>query len=175
MLYESDEEEDAIDDYIYDMLNEKSDNSSQLKQGPIQHKMKQLEKSLLGTDESDLLILRAMEENELDEKYDRFAAKRDAELEERLKRVQDYAPQDSKCTNSDKPKGSVPKAILSEDLYDETDDWCCVCNEDATIECDGCEDDNKFCKECFFQTHRSEFADYEATQHKSRKYQKRRS
>lgn len=48
-----------------------------------------------------------------------------------------------------------------------------ICNEDAVIECEGCdEEDNKYCKECFFHTHKSEFADYEATKHKSKRYQK---
>lgn len=46
-----------------------------------------------------------------------------------------------------------------------------ICNDDATVECLGCEDDNKYCKECFFHTHKSESADYEATKHKSRPYQ----
>ncbi|KAG1180836.1 hypothetical protein G6F36_010302 [Rhizopus arrhizus] len=169
MLYESDEEEDAIDDYIYDMLNEST--PTEARQGPVQHKMKQLESILTGSsldmDESDALIQRVIEENRLDEKYEQFTAKRDEDFEKRVKDLQNHSfPQDSTFTMSDKPKGSVPKALQPKDLYDETEDWCCVCNEDATIECDGCEDDNKFCKECFFQTHRSEFADYEATKHK---------
>ncbi|KAG1175902.1 hypothetical protein G6F70_001927 [Rhizopus microsporus] len=178
MLYETDDEEDAIDDYIYGVLTQ-----SEPQQGRIQQKMKQIEDILLGpdnpieSDESDALIKKAIEENRLDEKYQQFTAKRDTELQERLKNIQNYVPSSSSTSCSavigDKPVGSVPKAISTKDLYDETDDWCCVCNEDAIIECEGCEDDNKYCTECFFQTHRSEFADYEATKHKSKKYQKR--
>lgn len=128
MLYESDEEEDAIDDYIYDMLNEST--PTEARQGPVQHKMKQLESILTGSsldmDESDALIQRAIEENRLDEKYEQFAAKRDEDFEKRVKDLQNHSfPQDSTFTMSDKPKGSVPKALQLKDVYDETEDWCC--------------------------------------------------
>lgn len=48
-----------------------------------------------------------------------------------------------------------------------------ICNEDATVECEDCDDeDSKYCTECYFHTHRSESADYEATKHKSKPYRK---
>lgn len=130
MLYETDDEEDAIDDYIYGVLTQ-----SEPQQGRIQQKMKQIEDILLGpdnpieSDESDALIKKAIEENRLDEKYQQFTAKRDTELQERLKNIQNYVPSSSSTSCSavigDKPVGSVPKAISTKDLYDETDDWCC--------------------------------------------------
>ncbi|ORE03028.1 hypothetical protein BCV72DRAFT_252114 [Rhizopus microsporus var. microsporus] len=131
MLYETDDEEDAIDDYIYGVLTQ---SEPQSQQGPIQQKMKQIEDillgpdNLIGSDESDALIKKAIEENRLDEKYQQFTAKRDTELQERLKNIQNYVPSSSTSCSAaigDKPVGPVPKAISTEDLYDETDDWCC--------------------------------------------------
>ncbi|KAL7329683.1 hypothetical protein PS15p_204739 [Mucor circinelloides] len=171
MLQDSDEEEDAIDDYIYGVLDDKKD--------MIQEKMDGFQRAFMGqdqfigTDESDELIKKLQQENALDAKYKQFTHKRDEDLEKRYHALKKDAPSFSNTTYSDssKPKGSVPKPLTNTDLHDEMDDWCCICNDDATVECLGCEDDNKYCRECFFHTHKSESADYEATKHKSRPYQ----
>ncbi|EPB86232.1 hypothetical protein HMPREF1544_06960 [Mucor circinelloides 1006PhL] len=171
MLQDSDEEEDAIDDYIYGVLDDKKD--------MIQEKMDGFQRAFMGqdqfigTDESDELIKKLQQENALDAKYEQFIHKRDEDLEKRYHALKKDAPSFSNTTYSDssKPKGSIPKPLTNTDLHDEMDDWCCICNDDATVECLGCEDDNKYCRECFFHTHKSESADYEATKHKSRPYQ----
>ncbi|CAO3645505.1 unnamed protein product [Mucor fragilis] len=173
MLQDSDEEEDAIDDYIYGVLDDKKD--------MVQEKMDGFQKAFMGdsdpfigTDESDELIKRLQQENALDAKYEQFTRNKDQDLEKRYHALKKDAPSFSNTTAYDdtsKPKGSIPKPLASTDLHDEIDDWCCICNDDATVECLGCEDDNKYCKECFFHTHKSESADYEATKHKSRPYQ----
>ncbi|CEP16562.1 hypothetical protein [Parasitella parasitica] len=169
MLQDSDEEEDAIDAYIYGVLDDKKD--------MVQEKMDGFQKAFLGgdefvgTDESEELIKKLQQENALDAKYEQFARERDSDLEKRYHGLKKDAPSFSNAQNDEnKPKGSAPKPLTTTDLHDEIDDWCCICNDDATIECLGCEDDNKYCKECFFHTHHSEFADYEATKHKSRPY-----
>ncbi|KAG1078319.1 hypothetical protein G6F42_024325 [Rhizopus arrhizus] len=171
MLQDSDEEEDAIDDYIYGVLDDKKD--------MIQEKMDGFQRAFMGqdqfigTDESDELIKKLQQENALDAKYEQFIHKRDEDLEKRYHALKKDAPSFSNTTYSDssKPKGSIPKPLTNTDLHDEMDDWGCICNDDATVECLGCEDDNKYCRECFFHTHKSESADYEATKHKSRPYQ----
>ncbi|CAO3581544.1 unnamed protein product [Absidia cylindrospora] len=51
------------------------------------------------------------------------------------------------------------------------DDWCCVCNEDAVIECDDCDND-RFCRQCFYDGHQSDMADYGFSKHRAKKYTK---
>ncbi|CAO3614602.1 unnamed protein product [Mucor hiemalis] len=182
MLQDSDDEDDAINDYIYSVLEESSSPKG-VKAQNIQEKMDGFQKIFMGsendpvgTDETDALIKRLQQENALDAKYEQFSQSRDNDMEERYNALRKDAPNFSGLeysnNNGDRPKGPVPKPLQKEDLHDEMDDWCCICNDDAKIECEGCEDDNKYCKECFFHTHKSEFADYEATKHKSKRYQK---
>ncbi|KAI9012122.1 hypothetical protein CLU79DRAFT_770628 [Phycomyces nitens] len=155
-------------------------------------KLDSLEAAFLGTqaasgsldDESHALIRRIQEESALDEKYAVFSKKRDEDLEERYKALQkdcNFSSHDNDDTllptnpktqvNSGKPRGSVPSAFTMDEIYSETDDWCCMCNDDASIICRGCDDD-KYCKKCFYEGHRGEMADYEATLHVSEKWSK---
>lgn len=125
MLQDSDEEEDAIDDYIYGVLDDKKD--------MIQEKMDGFQRAFMGqdqfigTDESDELIKKLQQENALDAKYEQFIHKRDEDLEKRYHALKKDAPSFSNTTYSDssKPKGSIPKPLTNTDLHDEMDDWCC--------------------------------------------------
>jgi hypothetical protein len=125
MFQESDEEEDAIDDYIYSMLGQE-------KQHSIQEKMDAFQEAFVGsdgihdTDESAALIRQLQEENALDAKYEQFTKKRDDDLEKRYLELKKDAPTSfSLHDSSNKPRGSIPKPIATEDLHDEMDDWCC--------------------------------------------------
>lgn len=124
MLQDSDEEEDAIDDYIYGVLDDKKD--------MIQEKMDGFQKAFLGndyyvgTDERDELIKKLQQENTLDAKYEQFTKQRDADLEKRYLELKKDAPFFSNIKYEDnKPKGSIPKPLANTDLHDEIDDWCC--------------------------------------------------
>ncbi|KAI8060672.1 uncharacterized protein B0P05DRAFT_557793 [Gilbertella persicaria] len=166
MLNESD------DDDIYDMLDSKQDRQLYCS---LNDNIDHLQETFLGketynTDESHELIQRVQQEAALDHRYDQFTQQRDKALEQRYLDLKKNAPNVSTTSNSTKPKGIIPKPLGKDDLHDEMNDWCCICNDDATIECLGCEDDNTYCKPCFVYTHLSEAADYEATKHKSRPY-----
>ncbi|KAG0336558.1 hypothetical protein BG004_008001 [Podila humilis] len=51
------------------------------------------------------------------------------------------------------------------------DDWCCICNEDATWTCSGCDNDN-YCEECFRDTHIGPDSDWELRKHRPRPFVK---
>ncbi|KAF9578066.1 hypothetical protein BGW38_006348 [Lunasporangiospora selenospora] len=51
------------------------------------------------------------------------------------------------------------------------DDWCCICNEDATWSCPGCDDDN-YCEACFRECHVGPDADWEMKRHRPRAFVK---
>ncbi|KAJ3185151.1 hypothetical protein HDU87_002718 [Geranomyces variabilis] len=53
------------------------------------------------------------------------------------------------------PLGPPPRAPSLEDFADPEDDderWCCVCSDDATVECEICDHD-KYCASCFRKEH----------------------
>ncbi|KAL7272701.1 hypothetical protein RUND412_004482 [Rhizina undulata] len=56
-------------------------------------------------------------------------------------------------------------------LVDETDTWCCICNEDAEYRCSGCENDI-YCAACLYQFHTGPDSGYEERRHKWTKYTK---
>ncbi|KAI5798993.1 hypothetical protein EDC01DRAFT_716746 [Geopyxis carbonaria] len=65
-----------------------------------------------------------------------------------------------------KPKYTIaPKEVG----MDETDTWCCICNEDAEYRCSGCDNDI-YCSECLFEAHTGPDAGYEERRHKWTKY-----
>jgi hypothetical protein len=120
MLQDSDD--DAIDDYIYGILDSSSGDK-------IQEKMGGFQKIFLGSesadDESIALIRKLQEENALDEKYKHFTKSRDEDMEQRYNALKKDPPTFSTNDSTDRPKGSVPKPLQSDDLHDEMDDWCC--------------------------------------------------
>jgi hypothetical protein len=136
MFQEGDDEDDALDDYIYSILGENG------KQDSIQEKMDGFQRAFMGsdgmhdTDESAALIRQLQEENALDAKYEQFTKKRDDDLEKRYLELKKDAPSFSSGSYNDsssKPKGSVPKPFATEDLHDEMDDWCCKLNPYQSI------------------------------------------
>ncbi|KAJ3302757.1 Abscission/NoCut checkpoint regulator [Kappamyces sp. JEL0829] len=48
--------------------------------------------------------------------------------------------------------GKAPPPVKKEDLIDETDGWCCICNEDGAVTCAECDDD-VYCLSCFREGH----------------------
>ncbi|KAI8374858.1 hypothetical protein BD560DRAFT_393440 [Blakeslea trispora] len=145
--------EDLLEeDLLGDEFNQSKDQLDAITQAFVGHET---------TDEVDELMKRVYQEQALDQKYSQFNQQRDEQLEKRrleLKKSIDWTP------SNNKPKGKIPTPFFKQE--DEVDDWCCICNEDAVVECFDCEDG--FCKGCFHYTHRSASADYEATKHKSR-------
>ncbi|KAI1304674.1 hypothetical protein EDD11_005074 [Mortierella claussenii] len=51
------------------------------------------------------------------------------------------------------------------------DNWCCICNEDATWTCPGCDNDN-YCDACFRESHVGPDADWEMKKHRPRPFVK---
>ncbi|KAF9406658.1 hypothetical protein BGZ94_003012 [Podila epigama] len=49
------------------------------------------------------------------------------------------------------------------------DDWCCICNEDATWTCPGCDDDH-YCDACFRESHIGPDSDWEMRKHRPRPF-----
>lgn len=75
-------------------------------------------------------------------------------LEEAKLPNSDLTPEEKEYVESIKPTGDT------EELP-----WCTICNEDATIRCDGCDGD-LFCRGCFKEIHDDE--EYRA--HKTKPY-----
>lgn len=67
----------------------------------------------------------------------------------------DLTPEEKEFVNSCKP----------EEGHEELP-WCCICNEDATIRCVGCDGD-LFCKPCFNEIHAN---DEEYREHETKRY-----
>ncbi|KAK6330313.1 hypothetical protein TWF730_004806 [Orbilia blumenaviensis] len=60
-----------------------------------------------------------------------------------------------------------------DDLMDDIENWCCICNEDAVVKCLGCDGD-LYCNECFNEGHRGKDAPYDMKQHKALAYNKKK-
>ncbi|CAZ84472.1 unnamed protein product [Tuber melanosporum] len=67
-----------------------------------------------------------------------------------------------------KPK---PHLMAAKPGDDETDTWCCICNDDAEYKCSGCENDI-YCASCLYESHTGPDAGYEERRHKWTKYTK---
>ncbi|KAI9489782.1 hypothetical protein BDB00DRAFT_841375 [Zychaea mexicana] len=136
-------------------------------------------------DESNELLKQVQDQVTVEKKYAHLDKQRDLDLEQRYLAFKQDRPLFSTATPSSSPAssstspltatttgaklpGPPPKPIQDDEFHDEMDDWCVICNEDATIECKGCEND-RFCDRCFYDGHKSELADYEAMKHKWRR------
>ncbi|ORZ03637.1 hypothetical protein BCR43DRAFT_483692 [Syncephalastrum racemosum] len=128
----------------------------------------------LDHDESNALLKQVQEETAVETKYDSFHKQREEDLFKRYEAFKNTkANFDTRSSEqniiSSAPRGAIPKPIHPEDLHDELEDWCGICNDDATLICDDCEGE-KYCNTCFYEGHRGEMADYESTKHIARKY-----
>ena len=96
----------------------------------------------------------------------------DADLESRfaslgLPSVPSNAPI-TKTSSATKPSTSY-NGYTEEDL----ESWCCICNDDATLQCIGCDGD-LYCLNCWMEGHRGESAGFEEKKHKAVQYVKKR-
>ncbi|KAK6504092.1 hypothetical protein TWF506_002304 [Arthrobotrys conoides] len=70
-------------------------------------------------------------------------------------------------------KGKKTVTQKVDDLMDDIENWCCICNEDAVVKCLGCDGD-LYCTECFNEGHRGKNAPYDMKQHKALAYNKKK-
>ncbi|RUS12878.1 hypothetical protein BC937DRAFT_86817 [Endogone sp. FLAS-F59071] len=134
--------------------------------------------------DTNALIQQLSEEAELENKYGGLRKKMDEALEERYRRLMEGGiprgrgtDQAGKVTGSrqgeEAPRlGPPPKAARREEFKNEEDEienWCSICNEDATIICHGCDDD-RYCATCFREVHTGPDADYDAKGHRWAKF-----
>ncbi|KAG0315889.1 hypothetical protein BGZ99_007189 [Dissophora globulifera] len=141
-------------------------------------------------DEASRLITQAREAAHLEAKYGDLDAARLKELssrhEELKKGIQGLASVQARATssssqtaNSSSSLGPPPAAVGLDELRqgggndddENPDNWCCICNEDATWTCPGCDNDN-YCQECFRSSHLGSDADWEMKKHRPRPFVK---
>ncbi|KAI9306908.1 hypothetical protein BJ944DRAFT_262788 [Cunninghamella echinulata] len=181
------------DDYLNDILQDNSNKNNQQCNVSTTHDktIKEWENRFLSLDNNTTsmelndqeynLLQQLKDQVAVEKKYESYEKSRDQDLEKRYlalkqeKNIFTNEPTSSSSSSSttipttDKPNGSIPKPLSMDDFHDEMDDWCCVCNKDATIVCEDCDND-KFCNQCFSYGHQSSMADYEFTKHKAKKY-----
>ncbi|KAL7750534.1 hypothetical protein RI367_003870 [Sorochytrium milnesiophthora] len=85
---------------------------------------------------------------------------------ERLDKLKEYRPAVVPQQSGRGDLGPPPKALEPQDMEDETDKWCCICNEDGAYVCTGCDDD-VYCRRCWKEGHEDE-DDEELRAHKKR-------
>ncbi|KAG2221736.1 hypothetical protein INT45_007142 [Circinella minor] len=174
-LLNSDEEEEEQEQEDDNVLNYTEKKRKQ------NEKMKEITKTFLGVQEGKEDIILDNESNELlnqikdqvnvEKKYSHLDKQRELDLEKRYLELKQNPPHlftissTQQDNNKQRFPGPPPKPIQENEFHDEMDDWCIICNEDATIECKGCDND-RFCDPCWFDGHRSDMADYEAMKHK---------
>ncbi|CAO3564569.1 unnamed protein product [Mortierella alpina] len=137
-------------------------------------------------DDASQLINQAREEAQLEAKYTNLDEARMKELHSRheeLKKGMQGLSSLRSNTSSQAGKeaeglGPPPAAVGLDELrsagVDDDEDpsnWCCVCNEDATWTCPGCDNDN-YCEECFRESHIGPDADWELKKHRPRPFVK---
>jgi hypothetical protein len=93
---------------------------------------------------------------------DEFNKNEIEDLEKRVQKLLEPLPSHATSTLAEAPKTNK-KSSKSQDLMkkllneaetnykedkDETDGWCCICNDDGNFKCIDCDDD-VYCKRCF--------------------------
>ncbi|KAF9432349.1 hypothetical protein BGZ76_010940, partial [Entomortierella beljakovae] len=152
--------------------------------------------SLGGDDEASRLINQAREAAHLEAKYGsnedsqiRDLNSRHEELKKGMQNLSSIRPttssqpdKSSKSTDEGLGLGPPPSAVnldelrlgtggSGDDIDENPDNWCCVCNEDATWTCSGCDNDN-YCEGCFRESHIGPDADWEMKKHRPRPFVK---
>ncbi|KAG0291108.1 hypothetical protein BGZ96_005473 [Linnemannia gamsii] len=136
--------------------------------------------------EASRLITQLREEAQLESKYGNLDEARMKELHSRnedlkkgIQGLSSVRSNASKASSTDTDGlGPPPSAVGLDELVsggieddENPDDWCCMCNEDATWTCPGCDDDN-YCEECFRESHIGPEADWEMKKHRPRPFVK---
>jgi hypothetical protein len=112
------------------------------------------EEAQLLSEISDQIKLESKQDNDSRMAVDEFA--------ERVKKLKDFKPRSLATTKL----GDAPKPVEISDFCDETENWCCICNEDGHLRCEDCDLD-VYCSSCFKQGHPS--TDLEFSKHRIRK------
>ncbi|KAG0280864.1 hypothetical protein BGZ95_008291 [Linnemannia exigua] len=132
-----------------------------------------------GDDEASQLITQLREESQLESKYGNLDEARMKDLHSRnedlKKGIQNLSSVRSNASIED-GLGPPPAAVGLDELRsgggdddENPDNWCCMCNEDATWTCPGCDNDN-YCEGCFRESHIGPEADWEMKKHRPRPF-----
>jgi hypothetical protein len=119
-----------------------------------------MEKDTTVTGEEKVLMSQIQDQVKLEKK---MQGKDASDIEQRMNKLREFKVQGNKIHSA---VGSAPKAPEPQDFKpDETEGWCCICNEDGSLICLGCDND-VYCLRCFKEGHQD---DYEYKHHKTKK------
>ncbi|ORZ22681.1 hypothetical protein BCR41DRAFT_369035 [Lobosporangium transversale] len=135
-------------------------------------------------DEALKLITQAREAAQLESKYGNLEEarlkgliSRHHELKKDIQNLSSTRPQKPTSQTSQKGDrmtglGPPPAAIDLDELRfggggddENPENWCCICNDDAKWTCLGCDND-KYCDQCFRESHVGPDADWEMKKHR---------